>query len=256
MDNDKLIYDYSCGRKSTIVKTGGNAAVEEFIDLCKNDDFIIDAYVCRSVRFSQSSELDYMIHIVKTVDWSAWYDIYNDRIDKRYEYCGVICKSCEGDHYAPILFRGNKYSVGGNGCNVINIHSHPVYMSRYGDRWITNELPSISDCIANLNKLSILVCYHGIVIYGVDHTKNLDTHDLNKDTIKCIMDDDDVVAVFLSWDLLDTKYSKRAQLNVQSMIRQMRRKIIFDYYIDYSDPNNYDFLSYHTDGDKYDEYDE
>lgn len=139
--------------------------------------------------------------IVKQVDWSEWFNIYTSRINKRYEYSGIIYKNNFG-YYAPIICRGTRtstwaYDFGENSTYVnISIHSHPItFDSEY--RPITHDVPSDTDFSIYIGYCGVLVTNEGVTIYG---TYNYDNNN------SCC--NDNRIMERIGWESLKIPYAK------------------------------------------------
>lgn len=122
--------------------------------------------------------------IVLVTDWSAWCDIYSSRINKRYEYVGIICcayvvddfdsgdkiqcKLWQKYYYAPILCRGynDRCTIPAEYEECFNIHSHPIGFTKEKLYDGDNSVPSVDDFNDSMNRCDVLVTSAGVVIYG------------------------------------------------------------------------------------------
>lgn len=151
----KLIYDYSVKNKAAV-------------NYCCFDNDSLDQ-LCDNMGFNIIGNLSYcddnqkiVLDMVMQIDWSAWFDIYTSRIDKRYEYSGVVVVDDENNYYAPIMQRNTtRYAYSPD--HTLSIHSHPVEI--YDGKPKSYDMPSVNDFKFWDCNYSILVTVFGVIIY-------------------------------------------------------------------------------------------
>lgn len=158
-------------------------------------------------------EVEYLMDLVKSMDWSMWYDIYKDDDKKCREYFGVVVDDGKSQtSHAVILYKGDF-----DGCSFpckltctgIDIHSHPSRMINYNNRLNLPILPSHADFQMHTSKLSLLVSISGIIIYGIYPGYNADKLQSRDDALDAIINGD-VICKFVSW--VDLGYSKHSYM--------------------------------------------